>query len=153
MEWTTHLLSGVAAGFAVTGGDWRGAAVGGVAGVVSDLDEHKSRFGKIFFPISFIINKTVGHRTLTHSLLFVAVVGALLSPIFDPWVVSSACAGILAHIAGDMLTGKVKLFYPFQTSVGLSVSRREFKMIDKVAAIVLIGFIVYECVPLLRNVF
>ena len=32
MEWSTHFLSGVVAGYSVSGGDWRGAVVGGIAG-------------------------------------------------------------------------------------------------------------------------
>src|SRR5699024_12259082 len=35
----------------------------------------KSKFGKVFFPISYPINNLVGHRTLTHSLPFALVLG------------------------------------------------------------------------------
>lgn len=139
MEWSTHCLSGVVTGYVVTGGDWRGAVVGGIAGVIPDLDEHKSKFGKIFFPISFVLNKTFGHRTFTHSLLFATLITLILYPFTEKWIWLGALSGILAHIIGDMLTGKVKLFYPFKKSVGLNIHPFLFKPIDLIAKIILIA--------------
>lgn len=137
MEWSTHALSGVVSGYVVTGGDWRGALVGGIAGVIPDLDEYRSKFGKVFFPISFVLNKTFGHRTLTHSLLFAILLTIILYPFTESWVWLSTFVGILAHIAGDMLTGKVKLFYPFQRSVGIAIHPSMFKPIDRIAKLIL----------------
>lgn len=48
MEWRTHLLSGIAAGYVVTGGDWRAAVVGGIAGIIPDLDEHNQNLEKSY---------------------------------------------------------------------------------------------------------
>ncbi len=144
MEWTTHMLSGIVAGYAVSGGDWRGAVIGGVAGVIPDLDEHKSKFGKVFFPISYVINKSFGHRTLTHSLLFAVTIGIFLMPFFELYIWLSVTSGILAHIAGDMLTGKVKFLYPCKRSIGISVSPLTFKFIDKVTAVILLIIIMMK---------
>lgn len=137
MEWQTHMLSGVVAGYAVTGGDWRGAIIGGIAGVVSDLDEPKSKFGKYLFFISIPVNKIFGHRTFTHSLLFTLIAGSILFPFFGLWVSLAAMSGILAHIAGDMFTGKVNFFYPFKRSVGFGIPFSLFVPIDRVARYVL----------------
>lgn len=144
MEWTTHCLSGMVAGYYITGGDWRGALVGGVAGVMPDLDEHKSKFGKLFYPLSYTLNKTVGHRTFTHSLLFVVLAGIILYSFFDWWVVSSAVTGIIAHIIGDMLTGKVRALYPAQKNFGFRVSRHMFTLIDKTVASLLSLYIFWR---------
>jgi len=138
MEWTTHMLSGIVAGYTISGGDWKGAVVGGAAGVIPDLDEHKSKFGKVFFPVSYLINKTFGHRTITHSLLFVISTGVILMSFFDYWVWLPASAGILAHIIGDMITGKVKLLFPLKKSIGIPVSPFVFKVIDKITAALLL---------------
>src|SRR5699024_11487010 len=89
--------------------------------------------------LSFTINKSFGYRTLTHSLLFVVIVGFVLMLFFDQYVWLSACAGILAHIVGDMLTGRVKFLYPFKKSIGIEVSRLNYKIIDKVTAIGLLN--------------
>lgn len=144
MEWTTHMLSGIVAGYAVSGGDWKGAVIGGVAGVIPDLDEHKSKFGKVFFPISYVINKSFGHRTLTHSLLFAVTIGIFLMPFFESYIWLSVTSGILAHIVGDMLTGKVKFLYPSKRSIGISVSLLTFKFIDKVTAVILLIIIMMK---------
>lgn len=141
LEWTTHMLSGIVAGYIATGGDWKGGVVGGVAGLIPDLDEHRSRFGKLIFPLSFFINKTVGHRTLTHSLLFVVGIGLILMPFFNSWVWLATIAGILAHIAGDMLTGRVAFFYPSNKSIGITVGPLGFKLIDRSIGMLLITMI------------
>ncbi len=138
MEWSTHMLSGIAAGYAVTGGDWKGALVGGVAGVIPDLDEPKSKFGKIFLPISYPLNSIFGHRTFTHSLLFVLIAGGVLFPFTATWIWLSVVGGILAHIAGDMLTGKVQLLYPRKKTVGIAIPFFMFKLIDRITAAILL---------------
>src|SRR5699024_7452455 len=150
MEWTTHALSGIVAGYAVSGGDWKGAVVGGIAGVIPDLDEHKSKFGKLFFPVSYIINKIFGHRTLTHSLLFVVIIGSDLMLFFDSWVWLSASVGILVHFAGDMLTGKVKFLYPYQKSIGLSVGQFTFVLMDRGTRTLLALIVLYKCYGYLK---
>lgn len=138
MEWSTHAMSGILAGYLITGGDWKGAVVGGIAGVIPDLDEHRSKFGKIFFPISYVINKTFGHRTFTHSLLFAFLVSAVLFPFTDSWVWLAAFAGILAHIAGDMLTGTVQFLYPNKRWIGIRIDPIMFKPIDSIANMLLV---------------
>lgn len=138
MEWSTHALSGMVAGYTVTGGDWRGAVVGGIAGVLPDLDEPKSKFGKLFFFIAIPLHSIFGHRTFTHSLLFTSLVGIFIYPFTELWVVLSVSAGILAHIAGDMLTGKVKLFYPSAKSVGIAIPSFSFMWIDRITRLLLV---------------
>ena len=103
MEWSTHALSGIVAGYTLTGGDWKGAAVGGIAAVIPDLDEPKSKFRKLFFFISISVHSLFSHRTFTHSLLFASVTGILLCPFVELWVTYAIVGGILAHILGDIL--------------------------------------------------
>lgn len=138
MEWSTHALSGIVAGYTLTGGDWKGAAVGGIAAVIPDLDEPKSKFGKLFFFISIPVHSLFGHRTFTHSLLFASVAGILLCPFVELWVTYAIVGGILAHILGDMLTGKVKLFYPSNKFVGISIPSFSFTLIDRITRLLLI---------------
>lgn len=142
MEWSTHALSGVVAGYTVTGGDWKGAAVGGIAGVIPDLDEHKSKFGKILFPISYPINKIFGHRTLTHSLLFTVLMGAVFYFLIGKWFSVALMSGIIAHILGDLVTGKVKLFYPLNSSIGIEIPHYSFTIIDRIVRIGLFVWII-----------
>lgn len=133
MNWDTHLLSGVVAGYVVTN-TWEGAVIGGVAGIIPDLDEPKSKFGKIFFPISYPLSKVVAHRTLTHSVpfaLFLGLIGAFLfNDVANGYAVF---VGILAHSLGDMLTGRVQLFYPFKKKYGIKINFKYFYIIDRLA--------------------
>lgn len=138
LEWATHMLSGVVAGFAVTGGDWKGAIVGGIAGVIPDLDEPKSKFGKVFFFLSIPLSMVFKHRTFTHSLLFTLIIGSILFLFFDWWVGLAAMAGILAHIAGDMLTGKVQFLYPGKKWIGISIPPNSFVIIDRITGFLLV---------------
>src|SRR5690625_377448 len=147
MEWTTHALSGVVAGYVITGGDWKGGIVGGVAGVISDLDEPKSKFGKVFFPISYPLNSMFGHRTFTHSLLFAILLSVVILPFTKFWVSLSVFAGIIAHILGDMLTGTVHFFYPLRQPIGIRIPPITFTLIDRltrVALLAVLGFIVWQ---------
>lgn len=141
MEWTTHALSGLAAGYLVTN-DWRGAAIGAIAGVIPDLDEPKSKFGKPFFFISIPLNKLLGHRTFTHSLLFIILASAVIYP-FSPLVAHATMAGIAAHIVGDMMTGRVQLLYPLPKRLGIKVSRFNYVAIDLFTRIALSVIVVW----------
>lgn len=132
MEWKTHMLTGVVAGYVVTGGDFTSAAIGGIAAIVSDLDEPKSVFGKLFFPVSALLNKVFGHRTFTHSLLFTILAGGFLTVFTNPIFGLAAAAGILAHILGDMATGKVQLFYPHRKKFGIPVPPYIFLLNDRI---------------------
>ncbi|MCB5935617.1 metal-dependent hydrolase [Bacillus sp. DFI.2.34] len=151
MEWTTHALTGMVLGYAVTN-NWKMAVISGLTAIIPDLDEPKSRFGKSFFFISIPLNQLFGHRTFTHSLLFVAITG-LITLLFGPKVSIASMIGILAHIFGDMLTGRVQLFYPKKMKVGLKISRMAFLITDRftrLMALLWLGVIVYQDV--LRNI-
>lgn len=131
LEWPTHMLCGVAAGYFVTQ-DWRGAVAGGLAAMVPDIDEPRSKIGKPLLFISYPLNKAFGHRTLTHSLLFAAVIGGLFMPLTGLPMALAIVAGLLAHMAGDMATGRVHVLYPAKKAVGIHVSRMTYLALDRV---------------------
>lgn len=144
LEWQTHALSGVVAGYFATGGMWQGAVVGGLAGIVSDLDEPESKFGKYLPFISYPLNSVFGHRTFTHSLLFVAITGSVFYMFFELWVALAVMSGILAHIIGDMLTGTVQLLFPLKVKIGIKIPRSLFVVIDRMFRYALLfGFSYY----------
>jgi len=153
MEWQTHMLSGVLAGYTITGGDWKGAVIGGVAGIVPDLDEPKSKFGKIFFFISIPLSMIFEHRTFTHSLLFLLLACGISYPFFGLNVTLAILAGLLAHILGDMLTGKVKLLYPSNKGIGIPIPIPLFMLIDRVTRYALLVPFVWIVIKDLKNYF
>lgn len=136
------MLSGVVVGYTITGGDYRGAIVGGIAGIIPDLDEPKSKFGKVLIPISYPLHSVFGHRTFTHSLLFILLMGSLTFLLFSQWVSLAVMGGLFAHILGDMLTGTVKFLYPSKIPVGIRINPLFFTFVDRIARYALIVVIV-----------
>src|SRR5690625_5220876 len=106
----------------------------------------------MFFPISLFLNITFGHRTFTHSLLFAFLSGAILYPFTESWVWLATFVGILAHIGGDMLTGKVKFFYLLKQSVGIRIKPFYFTPIDRVTRLILIVAFVFIAMDIIPNI-
>jgi inner membrane protein len=91
--------------------------IGGVASLLPDIDHTESVLGKLFFPISKLINDKFGHRTVTHSLLAIFVIALFSGGIFIyfPQIATAFFSGYLSAIVGDMLTKSgVKLLWPSQ---------------------------------------
>lgn len=130
MTWSTHIMAGICSlwifelipsahmeHIAIYAG---AAAVGAL---LPDLDAPRSKIGqwsvggiKPFFLPSQAINRSVGHRSISHSLLalvFIAGVGLVLSP-FLGWHISLALwLGYASHLLTDSSTRSgIPLLYP-----------------------------------------
>ncbi len=139
MNATTHAIFGVAAlagSFLLVGEEpplyAYPAAV--VAAWLPDVDNPRSRLGNglsrmknptlnlLTRPISwalrvasFTLFRTVGHRTLTHSLLGVAIFTTLVSPTaaLSPDLFAALVAGYVSHLVADALNKRgVPLLWP-----------------------------------------
>jgi inner membrane protein len=91
-----------------------------IVSILPDIDTTKSLIGKIFYPIAWYIGRRFGHRTITHSLLFILFIWAI--PLFlhkfaiinDPNITKITLFAIISHIVVDMMTLQgVPFFYPF----------------------------------------
>ncbi|MFQ6010519.1 MAG: metal-dependent hydrolase [Candidatus Aenigmatarchaeota archaeon] len=103
MRFNTHLLGG---GLLLWMLGFSGVELllGLLLSVLPDIDTPRSHIGRIF-PFSGWIEENIGHRSITHSLLFVVVaaLGGGLGPL----------VGALSHILLDMLTPNgVQLLWP-----------------------------------------
>lgn len=99
--------------------------IGGyIGGLLPDIDHPKSRLGRIFFPIAWVINKLFGHRGATHSLLALILVSILiLIPTFSmtgmvaflyAQFAIGISVGFASHLLLDMSTvSGIPLLYPF----------------------------------------
>jgi inner membrane protein len=91
-----------------------------VFSLLPDVDTPKTAVGKTVYPIAIFLNRRFGHRTLTHSLLFLAFILMFLVLSvrlfeFDSNYVKIAIFAFLSHLILDMLTIQgVPLFYPFR---------------------------------------
>lgn len=146
MEWKTHFISGVIVGTTITG-DWKGALIGGVAAVIPDIDEPRSKIGRLLFPISILVSSFFKHRTFTHSLLFMGIVTLLIQLIFfNSNLTLTILGGLVAHVIGDILTGKVNLLYPLDKWIGIEILPSMYILIDRLSRYGMIAFCLWYVV-------
>lgn len=99
-----------------------------VGSLLPDIDHPTSTLGRKVFlkPISLVINKVFGHRTITHSLITTAILSFLL--LFTTYffegvfhyiysnLIIGICVGYISHLLLDSFTVKgIPLYYPFSS--------------------------------------
>jgi len=91
-----------------------------VFSLLPDIDSPKSVIGKVLYPLSKMLNRYFGHRTITHSILFVLFIIFLFKTLIYFGIIQNtdltmiACFAVLSHIILDMFTvSGVPFFYPF----------------------------------------
>ncbi|TWI58992.1 metal-dependent hydrolase [Halalkalibacter nanhaiisediminis] len=154
MKGTTHIIGGLAAA-AITTHTFNvpvqepiifyTAALFG--SVIPDICHPKSMVGRMIPIISISLGRIFGHRTITHSLLFVLVTMWLLSLVTfqnAADIQTGLVAGIISHIILDAMTPRgVKLLYPIQTSFRFPFSSQTGSVIGETAVcLVLLGVVV-----------
>lgn len=145
MNGTTHLVVGIAAGmwagYMMTA-SFEGAAAGvlggAVGGLLPDIDHVNSKLGHRAYPVSRTIQFAFGHRTITHSalfLLFLLMLAMLAGHV-------AGYAGLLAaalHVICDMMTPRgVPLLYPARVSFRLPIVWR-FSMVTEMLTLLASG--------------
>ena len=91
-----------------------------VSCLIPDIDHTKSLIGKMFYPVAKWLSVNYGHRTITHSLLFItsiSIISIFIEKIFSNNLEISLIIffGILSHLILDMVTLQgIPLFYPFK---------------------------------------
>ncbi|AZS15960.1 metal-dependent hydrolase [Paenibacillus lutimineralis] len=101
--------------------------IGCLVGPLADIDKRGSTMAKILLPLSWLLQiLRVKHRTMTHSLLFLVLLGYLLTPLpdFYYWTIIAAYA---SHPLIDLLNDQgVALLWPLN---------RKFRFLPKPVAI------------------
>ncbi|GAK06816.1 metal-dependent hydrolase [Geomicrobium sp. JCM 19038] len=96
-----------------------GAAL--IGGLLPDICHPNSTAGKKISSLSVMIRGVFGHRTFTHSLLFLLIVGVLTGLIpgtYGVAIQTGIIIGMISHYVLDMLTSRgIRLFYPIPTMV------------------------------------
>jgi len=99
--------------------DWKYLVVVFIASQLPDIDHTNSLIGKFFYPIAKFINRRYGHRTITHSLLFLIFTTAGFSAFQAAYFPSKPLTQVYfmalsSHLIFDMMTIEgVPLLYPF----------------------------------------
>ncbi|MEF2966056.1 metal-dependent hydrolase [Paenibacillus sp. M1] len=98
-----------------------GAALllGCLAGPMADIDKKGSTMAKVFLPLSWALQLLrVKHRTVTHSLLFILALFAILSPLPDLFL-WTAVLSYASHAFIDMFNDQgVALLWPWNKKIG-----------------------------------
>ncbi|MCI6676026.1 MAG: metal-dependent hydrolase [Clostridiales bacterium] len=102
-----------------------------IGNLLPDIDVPTSAIGKIFKPISFLIQKIVGHRTFFHSLLALA----LLYAGMWYWSINSGNSCVMAARFGITIGYAGHLFLDMFTSRGIPLawpfSKRCYSLFDR----------------------
>lgn len=128
MTGKTHITGGIAASLAfahITNYDPVILLISGVAGaVLPDICHGGSKIGRTFPVLSKVINKLFGHRTFTHSLLFLMIMAVLLNSFaVNEAFTAGLLVGMASHYVLDMATKNgIKLLFPLKMTVRFPIT-------------------------------
>lgn len=130
MTGNTHIIGGLAASLAfaqVT--DYEPillVSAGVVGALIPDICHGGSTIGRKFKVLSKVINTIFGHRSFTHSLLFLVLIAILLTSFVDnESIVMGILVGMASHFILDMATKNgIKLLYPLKITVRFPITTR-----------------------------
>lgn len=126
MTGKTHIACGVLIGtqFAISNAQnvSQFAAIIGTTtffSIIPDICHAGSKLGRKIWPISTLIRLIFGHRTVTHSFLFMVLTSVLLYVLqVERIYIISANLGILSHLLLDMMTPSgVTLLFPWKRKI------------------------------------
>ena len=151
MQGKTHIAGGLAAGtlYLLYGepveSDLLFAGSCMLGALIPDIDHTGSTIGRKVPLLDNVISKVFGHRTVTHSLLFMLICMYIFS--FTDWpfaVETGLLIGIGSHIFLDALTtAGIKLFWPLKICVRLPKGIKTGSAAEQVFLLCLIVIIAY----------
>ncbi|MGN7470983.1 metal-dependent hydrolase [Brevibacillus sp. SAFN-007a] len=140
MTWKTHMLLGAIAGYGAYP-SWEGSVIGATMALVPDIDQARSKLGHLLGPISKMLQRGLGHRTITHSWVILLLPALFWGDTPAGW---AALWGLLSHLVSDMLVGRIQLFWPLRTGwIGLRLPKTLYRTVDRLVFYAAIGFIIY----------
>ena len=103
-----------------------------ISSLLPDICHTQSKIGRRFKILSLLVRTLFGHRTFTHSLLFISLIIILLYFIQTPdYYLVSIIFGLLSHVILDMLTPRgVKLLYPIPLTIKFPLVFRTGGLVD-----------------------
>lgn len=131
--------------------DWLGWGLVAAAAVLPDVDLPPSSIGRALFWLSVPLERTVGHRTLTHSAIALAVVALLAGPLWllHPFYFWCVIGGYWSHIWLDMMNVRgVDLFWPSLIRVVMPGNRNWRIEVGSKAEMILLALLVVMTVGL-----
>ncbi|MGI2327912.1 metal-dependent hydrolase [Planococcus sp. YIM B11945] len=149
MTGKTHIIGGLTASLAfaqITHYDPVILMVTGVAGaILPDICHGGSKIGRAMPVLSKIINTLFGHRTFTHSLLFLVIMAALMNAFVpNEAVIAGILVGMASHLVLDMATKNgIKLLFPLKITIRFPITATTGGAAESVVFAALSLFAVY----------
>ncbi|AKP45944.1 metal-dependent hydrolase [Bacillus smithii] len=151
MEGKTHIVGGLAAGSLYLN---LGGAVGhealffgslALGALIPDIDHTGSLIGRKVPLIDNIISTVFGHRSFTHSLLFLVLAFFLFQQTSWPKDIElGILMGMFSHMVLDMLTKQgVKFLWPLKIEIGIPFGIRTGGAIEQGFFTVLVIYLCY----------
>ena len=125
-----------------------------LASLLPDICHTQSKIGRRFKVISFV-RLIFGHRTFTHSILFIAIIAFLLQIIQTPnYYMAAIIIGLVSHVILDMITPKgVKLFYPLPFNVKTPIQFKTGGLVDlSLATALMVGTVYVLFQPFINDI-
>ena len=138
MKGKTHIIGGVASSLAVAHFTYADPVLligaGVVGSLIPDICHGDSKMGKTFPVLSKLINFVFGHRSFTHSLLFIVLIAFLVDYFFPNDALKlGLITGMASHYILDMATKSgIQLFFPINFKVRFPVTTRTGSLAENI---------------------
>ncbi|WDV08351.1 metal-dependent hydrolase [Lysinibacillus irui] len=149
MQGNTHIVGGITASlaFAQFSNDNPLVLVGAsvIGALLPDICHRGSKIGRTFPIIAKLVNTVFGHRSFTHSLLFLLLVMLILHTLIPYRAISiGVIVGMASHIVLDMCTKKgVKLFFPASVSIRFPLTTKTGSKVEGIVLMLLSMLSIY----------
>lgn len=136
-----------------------------IGSVLPDIDHTQSALGKFFYPLAKWINRRFGHRTITHSLIF--LISTLITSLLTENFLNTGnhnlsvilFFSVLSHFLLDMITLQgIPLFYPFRRNPCVIPGNPEMRIETgnrraEVAAFLIFSVLIFTAYDMFANGF
>lgn len=136
MTGKTHIIGGISASLAYayfSGSDPLILTGAGIVGaLIPDICHGGSKIGRQLSILSKIINLIFGHRSFTHSLLFLVIITFLMNTFLSyETVTAGLIVGMVSHYILDMGTRSgIQLFFPLDFRVRFPLTTKTGSMVE-----------------------
>ncbi|ALP37958.1 hypothetical protein ASL14_18980 [Paenibacillus sp. IHB B 3084] len=117
MNGASHLIGGITAAVVLGIHSPAQLAVVAAASLLPDIDRSNSLLGRWIPFVPSMLERTLGKRTLTHSLLFGFGIWLLLG-VHSSWQ-WPFLIGYISHLLLDVVTGRIALLWPIPFKFGV----------------------------------
>ncbi len=138
MTGNTHIMGGIAASLAYAQFANENPIImvgtGIIGALLPDICHSGSKIGKRLPLLSKFVNAIFGHRTFTHSLLFLVIIAMLMNTLFQNDAIKiGLLIGMISHYILDMATKNgIQLFFPIRFTVRFPVTTRTGSKVESI---------------------